>query len=202
MASREKYVFLFEEGRKENRELLGGKGANLAEMALIGLPIPPGFTISTKACNYYLSNSSHFPPALNREVEKALDRVEEKTGRVFGSAKNPLLVSVRSGAPVSMPGMMDSILNLGLNDKTVKGLTEHTLDRRFALDSYRRLIQMFGSVVAGIPDREFREVLMEAKGKRGSKSVIGLREADLERIISKFKSIYRGKAIVCCITNV
>ena len=194
MASREKYVFLFEEGKKEDKGLLGGKGANLAEMVLIGLPIPPGFTISTEACNFYLSSGGKLPPALKKEAEAALGRVEAKTGREFGSREIPLLVSVRSGAAVSMPGMMDTVLNLGLNDKTVQGLIAETGDRCFALDLYRRLIQMFGNVVAGISGEEFEEVLAAAKRKRRAKSVIELEEADLEGIISEFKSIYRKRA--------
>ncbi|MEM0360260.1 MAG: PEP/pyruvate-binding domain-containing protein, partial [Candidatus Diapherotrites archaeon] len=194
MVSREKYVFLFEEGRKENKALLGGKGANLAEMALIGLPIPPGFTISTRACNYYLSGKKKFPPSLKREIEQALSAVESKTGKRFGDKKNPLLVSVRSGAPVSMPGMMDTILNLGLNDCTLEGLIIQSGNKRFALDSYRRLIQMFGNVVTGIPEEKFEEILSEAKKKRNAKSDVDLQEEDLEKIIEKFKTLYRVHA--------
>jgi pyruvate,orthophosphate dikinase len=192
MASREKYVFLFEEGRKENKALLGGKGANLAEMALIGLPIPPGFTISTRACNYYLSGKGRQPAALKKEIEKALSSVESKTGRKFGDKANPLLVSVRSGAPVSMPGMMDTILNLGLNDHTLEGLISQGGNRRFALDSYRRLIQMFGNVVKGVPEEKFEAILSEAKKKRGVKSDVDLDEKDLEKIIEKFKAVYKA----------
>ncbi len=193
MASREKYVFLFEEGRKENKALLGGKGANLAEMALIGLPIPPGFTISTKACNYYLSTHGHYPTALMREIEGALLSVERKTGKEFGGRENPLLISVRSGAPVSMPGMMDTILNLGLNEKTLQGLVEQSGNRRFALDSYRRLIQMFGNVVRGIPSEEFERVLSEVKRSKKVKSDLELDEEALEEVIERFKAIYRQR---------
>jgi len=190
MVSREKYVFLFEEGRKENKLLLGGKGANLAEMALVGLPIPPGFTLSTKACNYYLANKHKHPKTLKEEVHKALRVVEEKTGKKFGGTENPLLVSVRSGAPVSMPGMMDTILNLGLNEKTMTGLIKQSGNRRFALDSYRRLIQMFGNVVTGIESAEFEEVLKAKKKKFKAKSDIELDERAFEEIISEFKKIY------------
>ncbi len=193
MASREKFVFLFEEGRKENKALLGGKGANLAEMALIGLPIPPGFTISTKACNYYLSNHGNYPSTLKKEIENALLAVERKTSKVFGGRENPLLISVRSGAPVSMPGMMDTILNLGLNDSTLLGLAEQSGNRRFALDSYRRLIQMFGNVVQGIPSEEFERVLSEVKRSSRVKSDVELGEAELEEVIERFKAIYKKK---------
>ncbi len=191
LASREKYVFLFEEGRKENKHLLGGKGANLAEMALVGLPIPPGFTISTKACNYYLANNHKYPASVKGEVETCLAAVEKKTGKKFGGTENPLLVSVRSGAPVSMPGMMDTILNLGLNEKTIPGLIERSGNRRFVLDSHRRLIQMFGNVVTEIPGEKFEEVLSKKKKEFKAKTDVELSEKALEEVIEEYKAIYK-----------
>jgi len=191
LASREKYVFLFEEGRKENKHLLGGKGANLAEMAHISLPIPPGFTISTTACNYYLANSHSYPASVKCDAEKCLVAVEKKTGKKFGGSENPLLVSVRSGAPVSMPGMMDTILNLGLNEKTIPGLIKESGNRRFVLDSYRRLIQMFGNVVTEIPGEEFEKVLSEKKKKFKAKTDVELNEKALEEVIEEYKKIYK-----------
>ncbi|MDE0385362.1 MAG: pyruvate, phosphate dikinase, partial [Defluviicoccus sp.] len=129
------------------RELLGGKGANLAEMCSLGLPVPPGFTITTAVCNAYYGSGDAYPDGLAAQVDDALARIEDSVGAGFGDAGNPLLVSVRSGAPASMPGMMDTVLNLGLNDRTVEGLAKRSADRRFAFDSYRRFIQMYGSVV-------------------------------------------------------
>src|SRR5262245_21738178 len=152
-----KWVYTFgdgaAEGRAGDRNLLGGKGANLAEMCNLGLPVPPGFTISTEACTWFVAHGQSFPPGLDREVATALARLDRSTGKQFGSARNPLLVSVRSGARVSMPGMMDTVLNLGLNDRTVVGLAERSGNARFAWDAYRRFVQMYGDVVLGIkPD--------------------------------------------------
>ena len=141
-----KYVYLFQEGSKEMVDLLGGKGAGLAEMTRIGLNVPPGFTITTEACREYLKTED-FPAGMMDQVWTALKHVEKQSGRIFSDPENPLLVSVRSGAPVSMPGMMDTVLNVGLNSETLKGLEKRSGNRRFALDSYRRLIQMFGSIV-------------------------------------------------------
>jgi pyruvate,orthophosphate dikinase len=145
-----KYVYFFgggkADGNKDMKNLLGGKGANLHEMTNIGIPVPPGFTITTEACVYYFKNGS-FPPGLEEEVKENLKKLENLTGKTFGSIDNPLLVSVRSGARASMPGMMDTILNLGLNDQSVQGLAKRTNDERFAYDSYRRFIQMFSDVV-------------------------------------------------------
>jgi len=135
------------EGRAEMRNLLGGKGANLAEMARLKLPVPPGFTISTKVCNYFYDHAHKYPKGLTEGVAKSVARIEKALGRKFGDARNPLLVSVRSGARVSMPGMMDTVLNLGLTDETVKGLESISGNPRFAWDSYRRFCQMFGDVV-------------------------------------------------------
>jgi len=144
------YVYVFEEGSTKLRSLLGGKGADLAEMTALGLPVPPGLTVTTEACNYYSSHNSAFPPGLEQEITNKLRLVESKVGRIFGDGRNPLLVSVRSGAPISMPGMMDTVLNLGLNDATIQGVIQQTGDERFAYDAYRRFIQMFGKVVMGV----------------------------------------------------
>ncbi|HEY8449444.1 MAG TPA: pyruvate, phosphate dikinase, partial [Bacillota bacterium] len=162
-----RFVYAFEEGHKDLRELLGGKGANLAEMTRAGLPVPPGFTVTTEACNAYLAAGGRFPERLEEELFAALNRLEAKTGKGFGDARNPLLVSVRSGAAVSMPGMMDTILNLGLNDETVVGLARLTGDDRFAYDCYRRFIQMFGDVVLRIPLEHFERLLDQCKRRRG-----------------------------------
>jgi len=149
----DKLVYRFGDGQADGsadmKNLLGGKGANLAEMSRLGLPVPPGFTITTEVCSWYNANGKTYPEGLREEVEAALKEIGEKAGGVFGDPDNPLLVSVRSGARVSMPGMMDTVLNLGLNDETVKGLMERTDDERFAYDSYRRFIQMYGDVVLG-----------------------------------------------------
>ena len=143
-----KFVYLFgggkTDGSAEMKELLGGKGANLAEMARLGIPVPPGFTITTEVCRYYTEHGGEYPQGLEDQVREGVKHLEEVTGRRFGDVENPLLVSVRSGAPVSMPGMMDTILNLGLNDESVKGLAEKT-GPRFAYDAYRRLLSMYGS---------------------------------------------------------
>ena len=149
-----KYVYFFgagkAEGNKEMKNLLGGKGANLAEMAGIGLPVPPGFTVSTEVCDLYYKNKKRIPEAVRKEVEKNLKQLEKAVGQGLGDVKNPLLVSIRSGARASMPGMMDTILNLGLNDKTVEALIAKTGKARFAYDSYRRFVQMYGDVVLGL----------------------------------------------------
>src|SRR5207237_4182923 len=149
-----RYIYWFGGGRADGRagmkDLLGGKGANLAEMARLGLPVPPGFTISTEVCTYYYANRRSYPPALRTQVTEALARIEKALGRRFGDPEDPLLVSVRSGARASMPGMMDTILNLGLNDRTVQGLIRASGSPRFAYDSYRRFVQMYGDVVLGL----------------------------------------------------
>ena len=151
------------DGNAGMRELLGGKGANLAEMCSLGLPVPPGFTITTAVCNAYYESGTSYPDGLAADVDSALAVIEAKVGASFGDAANPLLVSVRSGAPASMPGMMDTVLNLGLNDETVEGLAERSSDRRFAFVSYRRFIQMYGSVVLGIDHHYFEELLENYK---------------------------------------
>ncbi|MCS7181037.1 MAG: pyruvate, phosphate dikinase, partial [bacterium] len=151
---KKKYIYFFGEGKAEGKgdmkDLLGGKGAGLAEMTNAGIPVPPGFTITTEMCRYYYQNNEKLPDDFDEELKKYLKKLEKVTGKKFGDPKNPLLVSVRSGAKFSMPGMMDTILNLGLNDIAVKGLAESTNNERFAYDAYRRFIQMFGNVVMGI----------------------------------------------------
>src|SRR3954471_3650261 len=154
------------EGRSKDKALLGGKGANLAEMASLGLPVPPGFTITTEVCTAFYANDRSYPPDLKGEVEAALGAIADKTGRIFGDRTEPLLVSVRSGARASMPGMMDTVLNLGLNDETVLALAA-SADPRFAWDSYRRFIQMYGSVVLGVEHHEFEAILELAREQRG-----------------------------------
>ena len=149
--------------RERSKELLGGKGSNLAEMASIGLPVPPGFTITTDVCTAYYANGEQFPAGLAEEVAAGIAHIEGITGKRFGDAADPLLVSVRSGARVSMPGMMDTVLNLGLNDATVVGLSEASGDPRFAWDSYRRFVQMYADVVMGLDHAEFEEALEIAK---------------------------------------
>ncbi|MCX7933183.1 MAG: pyruvate, phosphate dikinase [Rhodovarius sp.] len=177
------------EGRADMRELLGGKGANLAEMASLGLPVPPGFTITTAVCTYYYAHGRTYPPDLAEQVEAALARIEKAVGLGFGSPDNPLLVSVRSGARVSMPGMMDTVLNLGLNDVTVQGLARASGDARFAWDSYRRFIQMFGSVVLGVDHHRFEEIIEAAKLSRGVAEDTELTAADWQEVVAEYKQM-------------
>jgi pyruvate,orthophosphate dikinase len=196
-----KWVYLFDEldqvithvrGKWENvRALLGGKGANLAEMSRIGLPVPPAFTVTTEACNAYLAEGMKFPKGMWEQELAALAEVEKKFGKKFGDPKNPLLVSCRSGAKFSMPGMMDTVLNIGLNEETVNGMIEATGDPRFVYDSYRRLIQMFGSVVMGVPDEPFEEVITEYRKSRGVKSDAELTAEDWKAVGEHFKDIFR-----------
>jgi pyruvate,orthophosphate dikinase len=162
-----KYVYLFEEADGSNKKLLGGKGAGLAEMTRMGLPVPPGFIVTTEACIQYYGNKKKLPKGLMEEVKTNLKHVEEKTGKVFGNPHNPLFFSVRSGAALSMPGMMDTILNLGLNNETIEGLIQITSDGRFAYDAYRRLIQLFGKIALGVDEQEFDQILNRTKEKAG-----------------------------------
>jgi pyruvate,orthophosphate dikinase len=182
-------VFDFDEPSGGGRELLGGKGIGLAEMTLMGLPVPAGFTITTDACRAYME-AGDLPDGLGDEVGEHVRRLEEKTGKRFGDHDDPLLVSVRSGAAVSMPGMMDTILNLGLNDEAVEGLAAGTGNRRFALDSYRRLLQMFGEVVDGIGPHRFEDALSELKARRGARLDTDLDADDLDQLVGTFKEIY------------
>ncbi len=172
------------------RGLLGGKGANLAEMTRIGLPVPPFFTVTTEACNAY-SATGKFPEGMWEQELEALKKVEEASGKKFGDPTNPLLVSCRSGAKFSMPGMMDTVLNIGLNDETVEGMVKLTENERFAYDSYRRLIQMFGSVVLGMPDEAFEDPLEAYKHEKGAKSDTDLTADDLKELVEKFKKVVR-----------
>ena len=162
-----RYVFAFEEGSKEQKFLLGGKGANLAEMTKLGLPVPPGFTITTEACNAYMDAGDVMPDGLMDEVAEARTALEAKTGKRLGDPEDPLLVSVRSGAAFSMPGMMDTVLNLGLNDVSVGGLAKQTSNERFAWDSYRRFVQMFGKIVLDIDGDKFEHALTELRAAAG-----------------------------------
>jgi len=192
-----KWVYTFgdgkAEGRRDMRELLGGKGANLAEMSSIGVPVPPGFTITTEVCTYFTQNDGRYPEGLEEEVRKALAEVERLTGAKFGDRQNPLLVSVRSGARVSMPGMMDTVLNLGLNDETVRGLGEQSGDPRFAWDSYRRFLQMYGDVVLGVDHHHFEELLELLKEDRGANLDTELDAADWEELVGKYKAMVEDK---------
>ncbi len=189
--SGKKYVYLFEEGNAGMRDLLGGKGAGLAEMTSLGLPVPPGFTITTEACNYYSTQGKEFPPGLEEQIRDALSAIEKKVGKKFGDLQNPLLVSVRSGAKVSMPGMMDTVLNLGLNDRTVQGLATATSDERFALDCYRRFIQMFSDIVLGIELNRFEEVLEREKQRHNLQYDYQLGADLLKGIIDEYKQIVK-----------
>ena len=186
------YVYKFidtdVDGGAEDTELLGSKGANLSEMAKLGLPIPPGFTITTEACNYFFENEQKFPNSLDSEIKKTISLLEKSLNKTFGRGDNPLLLSIRSGAQESMPGMMDSILNLGLNDETVLGLENITKNRRFALDSYRRFLQMYGDIVLGIEHSRFEAVITNKKRIEEKISDVELDENDLEWIINGFKN--------------
>ncbi|GAA1296538.1 pyruvate, phosphate dikinase [Streptomyces sanglieri] len=184
----EKFVYDFTEGNKDLKDLLGGKGANLAEMTNLGLPVPPGFTITTEACKVYLESGEE-PAALRAEVSSHLDALEARMGKKLGQADDPLLVSVRSGAKFSMPGMMDTVLNIGLSDESVVGLTAQAGDERFAWDSYRRLIQMFGKTVLGVDGDLFEEALEAAKEAKGVTVDVDLDAADLKKLVKQFKKI-------------
>ncbi len=173
------------------RGLLGGKGANLAEMTRIGVPVPPGFTVTTEGCNAYLAGGNKFPEGMWDQMMAALKNVEKASGKMFGDANNPLLVSCRSGAKFSMPGMMDTVLNIGLNDETVAGMVKLTENERFVNDSYRRLIQMFGSVVLGMPDESFEHVLDEFKKEKGAKVDTDLTADDLKELIVRYKAVVK-----------
>ncbi|MDI3338959.1 MAG: pyruvate, phosphate dikinase [Sphaerobacter sp.] len=188
-----RWVYLFRDGNAQQRDLLGGKGANLAEMTNVGLPVPPGFTVTTEACNAYFTSGRVLPEGLWEQVLAGLADVEQQMGRRFGSAERPLLVSVRSGAKFSMPGMMDTILNLGLNDVTVAGLAAEA-DARFAYDCYRRLIQMFGKVVLDVDADLFEDVIDEHKRRLGVRHDFELPADDLRRMVEEFKAIVRREA--------
>ncbi len=186
-----KFVYLFSEGNSSMRELLGGKGANLAEMTSLGLPVPQGFTVSTEACTQYYEDGRRINEEIEKQLFEALSKLENMYGKKFGDENDPLLVSVRSGARASMPGMMDTILNLGLNDKAVEGLAKKTGNPRFAYDSYRRFIQMFSDVVMEQPKKVYEEILDEIKASKGCKSDTDLTADDLKEIVELFKSNYK-----------
>ena len=186
-----KYVYFFgngqADGRAEMKSLLGGKGANLAEMTSIGLPVPPGFTISTEVCTEFYKNDRNYPPSLAAEVAANLQRVEELMGKKFGDPSNPLLVSIRSGARASMPGMMDTVLNLGLNDKTLQGIIAQSGDERFAYDAYRRFVQMYADVVMGLEKDILDHLLEQKKEECGVHLDTDLTAADWKDLVAKFK---------------
>ena len=178
---------------KKPRNLLGGKGANLAEMGRLGYPVPPGFTISTEACDIFYKKNKKIDKNLLKQIIKEISKIEKDTGKKFGDLKNPLLVSVRSGARVSMPGMMDTILNLGLNDKTVHSLAQKTSNDRFALDSYRRFIQMYSNVVMGVESYHFEELIENYKLTKGVLLDTDLDASDWEGLIKDFKNLIKEK---------
>ena len=188
-----KWVYTFgdgaAEGKADMRNLLGGKGANLAEMCLVGVPVPPGFTITTEVCTYYYENNHTYPADLKDQVLKALADIENKMGKKFGDEKNPLLFSVRSGSRVSMPGMMDTVLNLGLNDKTVEGLAAVSGNPKFAYDSYRRFIQMYADVVMGVHSENFEHVLDRVREENGYKFDNQMTIEQLKEVVEEFKAI-------------
>ncbi|CAN5697615.1 hypothetical protein BH24CHL8_BH24CHL8_10280 [soil metagenome] len=190
-----RYIYAFGAGRGEGdagmRDLLGGKGAGLAEMTNAGLPVPPGFTITTEACNDYFAAGQRLPDGLWEDILTAVRAVEQETGKGFGDARDPLLVSVRSGARFSMPGMMDTVLNLGLNQETLQGLVALTGNERFAWDAYRRFIQMFGRIVLGVPAERFDHVFDEAKQARGVEQDTDLDAAALREVAQRFEAIVR-----------
>jgi pyruvate,orthophosphate dikinase len=176
---------------KNKKNILGGKGANLGEMGRLGLPVPPGFTISTIVCDVFYKNKKKLPQQIIKEIKKELNNIEKKTKKKLGDLKNPLLISVRSGARISMPGMMDTILNLGLNDKTVEALSKNTSNGRFAKDSYRRFIQMYGSVVLGIESHLFEEMIDNYKLTKGVLLDTELDESDWDGLIDNFKELVK-----------
>jgi len=195
MSTNNKYVYHFgrgtAEGTKEMKELLGGKGANLAEMSAIGLPVPPGFTVTTETCRYYSQHEHQWPEGLATQVQDGVRHIEEALNRRLGDPSNPLLVSVRSGAAQSMPGMMDTVLNLGMNDDVVEGLAKQTGNERFAYDAYRRFIDMFGAVVMGVDHHYFEEAIAHMKEEKGVTDDLDLDAEDLKHLVTHFKAIYR-----------
>jgi pyruvate,orthophosphate dikinase len=195
MGKKSQLVYFFggqkAEGSASMKNLLGGKGANIAEMTNLGVPVPPGFTITTEVCNTFYRRGREYPPGLKAEVEKNLLRLEKTMGMKFGDPENPLLVSVRSGAAVSMPGMMDTVLNLGMNEKVVQGLIRRTRNERFALDAYRRFIQMYGNVVMGVPHDDFEHALESVKKERNVEQDTELEAEDLQKVVALYKKVYK-----------
>ena len=188
-----KWVWLSKDGNKDMRELLGGKGAGLAEMTNAGLPVPPSFTITTEACNWYSAHGNQFPPKMWEQVLDAVKKTEKAAGKKFGDAQNPLLVSVRSGAKFSMPGMMDTVLNLGLNDVTMQAIIAQTGNERFAFDAYRRFIQMFGRIVMGIEAKKWDAILDGAKHAKGTKNDTDLDAEDMKQVVAQYKELYKNE---------
>jgi len=190
-----KYIYSFANGKAEGDKtmkfILGGKGANLAEMTALGIPVPAGFTISTEVCKYYYDNKKKYPDDLQKQIDKALETLEKNTGKKFGDPKNPLLVSVRSGAAASMPGMMDTILNLGLNEKVLEGMVEKSNNSRFAWDSYRRFIQMYCNVVENLEHEKFEHVINSVKAKKGIKEDTAMSAEDWKEVVVGYKNIYK-----------
>ena len=193
MSEKKKYLYLFSEGNKDMREILGGKGANLAEMTNAGMPVPQGFTISTEACTQYYNDGRKINDEIMADIYEYIGKMEEITGKKFGDPSNPLLVSVRSGARASMPGMMDTILNLGLNDEVVVGLANKTGNERFAYDSYRRFVQMYSDVVMEMSKSDFEKIIDEMKEAKGVKLDTELDAEDMKALVAKFKSLYKEK---------
>ena len=185
-----KYVYLFQEGNAAMRNLLGGKGANLAEMANLGLPVPNGFTVTTEACTAYYNDGKQISEEIKTQIFEALSKLEELQGKKFGDVSDPLLVSVRSGARASMPGMMDTILNLGLNDEAVEGFAAKTNNPRFAYDSYRRFIQMYSDVVMEVSKSFFEKIIDELKEEKGIKYDTEMTVEDLKELVKRFKAVY------------
>jgi len=187
-----KWVYTYGNGKAEGnpsmKNLLGGKGVGLAEMTSIGVPVPPGFTITTEVCTYYYEHDHQYPKTLDEQIFKAMNNIEEIVGKKFGDEADPLLVSVRSGARVSMPGMMDTILNLGLNNKTVEGLAKKSGNERFAYDSYRRFIQMFADICMGVPHAEFEKILAAEKEKSGVKLDHQLTAENLKNVVNNYNA--------------
>ena len=188
---KKKYVYLFNEGNGSMKNLLGGKGANLSEMILLGIPVPQGFTVTTEACNKYYEDGKVISEEVIEEIHQKITELEKITGKEFGSLTKPLLVSVRSGARVSMPGMMDTVLNLGLNDKSVVAMADLTGNPRFAYDSYRRFIQMFSDVVMDIEKRLFENLIDEMKEEKGVELDTDLTADDLKELVEKYKQLYK-----------
>ena len=188
-----KYCYLFTEGNASMRELLGGKGANLAEMTNIGLPVPQGFTISTEACTQYYEDGRQINPEIQAEINEYIVKMEGVTGKKFGDLENPLLVSVRSGARASMPGMMDTILNLGLNEQVVEVMAEKSGNARWAYDCYRRFIQMYSDVVMEVGKKYFEELIDKMKEEKGVKLDVELTAEDLKELANQFKAEYKAK---------
>ncbi len=189
----EKFIYMFSEGNKDMRELLGGKGANLAEMTKLGLPVPQGFTITTEACNKYYDDKEKINENIQNEIYDAVSKLEKITKKTLGDPINPLLLSVRSGARVSMPGMMDTVLNLGMNDEVCIGYAKETKNPRFVYDSYRRFIMMYSNVVMGIDSTKFEKIIDDIKQERNIKLDIELSALDLKELVKRFKELYRDE---------